>query len=87
MIPQEANRERGGEGASGPEADGEFPAIILRKATGHFVAESGAHVTHEINKAGGGGGGAASGEVGRKGADEQNLRAEDAKADAKQNQK
>src|SRR5688572_21772218 len=84
MIPQKSDRHGRGEGASRPETDGKFPAMILRKTPGHFVAKSRSHIAHEIDKASRSRRSAAPSEVGRKRSHQQHLRTENTKADAKQ---
>ena len=58
---------------------------MFRQVAREFVSGGGAHVTHEVNKAHGGSGRAVTRQVHRKGAHQQHLRAEDAKANQKQN--
>src|SRR6188508_729886 len=84
-VPQAADDERTGKGASGPEPDGKTPAIILGEVTGELVASGGTHIAHEINKPHRRCGSILPGQIHGQGSYQEHLRTEDAKADQEQN--
>src|SRR4051794_24046762 len=84
-TPEKSDDDGAGEGTGCPEADGQWPAVVLGKMTRDHVARGCAHVAHEIHEAYGGSGSAATRKVHGQCADEEHLRSEDAETNQEEN--